>query len=373
MDSSNTGAVLRREVHVALDDPDASGRQLQVALAHLAEPDLLASVVEERLGSDDDPQALAAFAEAAERLLRAADGAGDRSAGHWLLAVVDERRGDAVAAEAHLRAAVEADGEWGPAVDRMAWYCSDRGDAAGAVRLWRRLADGPDLNRDLFVIEPFARSAGRGGARNDSCPCGSGRKFKHCHLGQPEQADLADRVGWLSRKSVAYLERRGGGAMATIRRLATITAVDPGSDGAVAEASHDPLVVDIALVECGWFARFLADRGPLLPDDERELATAWLAVRRTVFEVTAVRSGLGLILSDRRTGEPVEVQERVFSRHASVGQVVCGRAAPDGVGFQFVGSLFSVPPGQADRVMGLVDEGDGEALLAEIAAQHVRG
>ena len=126
------------------------------------------------------------------------------------MAVVAERRGEALVAEQQLHLAVESDPTWGPAVDRLAWYTSDRGDAVEAARLWRRLGIGVEDNRDLAEVLPFTEPAGPRLGRNDPCWCGSGRKFKQCHLGRRAPATLADRVGWLYRKAVAYIERRGG-------------------------------------------------------------------------------------------------------------------------------------------------------------------
>jgi hypothetical protein len=95
---------------------------------------------------------------------------------------------------------------------------------------------------------------------------------------------------------VAYLTRRGG----TEADLAPyVVARYPDLDA----ADFDPLVLDVALVEGGLFALFLADRGPLLPEDERLLAEAWTLVERTVCEVTAVDVGQGVAVRDpRRAG-----------------------------------------------------------------------
>ena len=60
------------------------------------------------------------------------------------MALADERGGDVLGAEAQLRMAVSAFAGWEPAVDRLAWYSSDRGDAEEAARLWRSLGVGED-------------------------------------------------------------------------------------------------------------------------------------------------------------------------------------------------------------------------------------
>jgi hypothetical protein len=90
-----------------------------------------------------------------------------------------------VDAESHLRAAVLADPDYGPALVDLAWYAADRGDAKRAVSLLRRVGvddDDPDLEFLQARIDAATVRAGR----NDPCPCGSGRKFKGCCLNDPK-------------------------------------------------------------------------------------------------------------------------------------------------------------------------------------------
>lgn len=60
------------------------------------------------------------------RLVAAASRPGHQAVAHWLSAVVAEREGRVEDAEASLRSAVRAEPSWGPVVDRLAWYSSDR-------------------------------------------------------------------------------------------------------------------------------------------------------------------------------------------------------------------------------------------------------
>jgi hypothetical protein len=263
-------------------------------------------------------------------------------------------------AESHLRAAVsEADG-WPFTEDRLAWYEADRGDAAAALGRWTGIgmpADDPEA----LALAPFAVAAGPEPGRNDPCWCGSGRKFKQCHRGRPVQAPLPERVGWLYRKAAAYLDRRGGAAEADLLDHAELRS--PDLDTALA----DPLVRDVVLHEGGWWQRFLAERGPLLPADEAALAEAWTGVQRTVFEVVDVAPGVGLTVRDLRTGEHTEVTERTLSQDATAGQRICARAVPDGAGHQFVGGVLTVPPGHEHDLVEVLDRHDGGELLLWVA------
>jgi len=347
------------------EERDQAGRR--EALSTLRDPHLLSVITDELLDQDDDDEQLQEVTEFAEDLLAAARRPADGAPARWLLAVVSERRGDPVAGQAQLELAVQADPDFAPAVDRLAWYLSDRGDAAGAARLWRRLGADEDSDDDLREVAPFAMSAPSGLGRNEPCWCGSGRKFKHCHLGMPPAFPLPERVGWLCRKTVAYLERRGGRTFEDVYDCAVVRADGDDSHEALGRALSDPLVMDVVLHEGGWFERFIAERGGLLPDDEALLATAWAFVDRTLYEVVASRPGDGMDVRDLRSAEVVEVRERTFSRQARIGQVFCGRAVPDGETHQFIGGVFAVATGQEKPLLDLLDRRDGKELLAWVA------
>jgi hypothetical protein len=253
-------------------------------------------------------------------------------------------------------------------VDRAAWYASDRGDARSAAQLWRSLdvEDTPDLE----VVEQFEDTPRRLLARNEPCWCGSGRKYKNCHLNRPDLPPLPDRVGWICRKGAAFLERRGGAAEFALIDYAHGRAVDPDNVDDILEAFDDPIVIDCALTEGGWFQRFLDERGALLPEDEAMLVTAWLLVKRTVYEIVDVRPGAGLTVRDLATGDRLEVRERTFSEQARVGGLICARAVPDGEGHQFIGGMFPVAPGRELGILALCEDGGGYELCQAVAALH---
>jgi hypothetical protein len=230
-----------------------------------------------------------------------------------------------------------------------------------ASQLWSRA--GRRGAQDLATVAPFARSFGSTVGRNSPCWCGSGRKFKHCHLGVTEAAPLPDRVGWMCRKASAFLERRGGDATDDVFAFASERAADDDDPASIADALDDPIVLDVVLHEGGWFDRFLDERGPLLPDDELLLMRAWTLVDRTVYEIVATEPGAGVVVRDLRSGDRIDVRERTFSRAARPGTFVCGRAVPDGDRHQFVGGLFHVAPGTETHVLALVESGDVVPLL----------
>jgi hypothetical protein len=340
------------------DDPAALRRALDL----LQEPDVLVAATEEWLGADEDPRRVAELVELADRLIGAAGRSPRAAVARWVAAVAAERDGRVLDAESHLRAAVQEAAGWPFTEDRLAWYESDRGEAAAALARWTAIGMSAD-DREARVLAPFAAATVPEPGRNQPCWCGSGRKFKQCHLGRPARSPLPERVGWLCQKADAYLDRRGGAAEEHLLAYAELRSPD------VDEALADPLVRDVALHEGAWWERFLAERGPLLPADEAALGASWLPVERTVSQVVAVAAGTGVTVRDLRTGDRTEVTERTFSLAAVVGQLVCARAVPDGAGSRFVGGTFTVPRGQESALREVLDRRDGAELLLWAAGE----
>ncbi len=336
--------------------------ELHSAVESLTDPDVFDLVSKELFVLDHEtpptPELFTQLASAARRTSLAAV--------HTLAALGCEHEMDPHAAEQHLELAMSADPDYVQAVDRLAWYASDRGDARKAKRLWSNLC-GPGISVVLAELEPFTRT-GKTLGRNDPCWCGSGRKYKQCHLGEPMGAPLPDRVGWLYRKALQYLERRGPDAWRTLSEIAMVLA--DYDQSRLDDVFEDPIVLDLALTEGGWFEQFLDDRGPLLPDDEAMLAGSWLTVDRSVHEVITVDPGIGVQVRDLRTGDVLGIRERTFSRDARPGVLVCARAVPDGETNQFVGAVLTVPVGQEADVLDLLDDGDPLDIASWAAAQH---
>ena len=122
----------------------------------------------------------------------------------WLRAKACERLGLVSEAEADLDAALGHDPDWTPALLDLANYASDRGDADGGLALLRRAGASPDdaLAEVLRAFRPRARPEL---GRNDRCWCGSGRKYKQCHLGR-EQPPIEERAAWLYQKAGFFLQ-----------------------------------------------------------------------------------------------------------------------------------------------------------------------
>lgn len=313
-----------------MGEPEVTAPELRRVLDVMSDESVLSIVTDQLFGYDEDPDSLDAAEVFARRLAGAASRPRQRAVAGVITAMVAERRCDPLA-------------------------------AAESKALWLQVFSSDDP--DILAIEGASARQGNPGAgmrRNEPCWCGSGRKYKVCHLRANELPPLPDRFKWLLRKSIAYVERRG----APLSRVVTETAwklADEDPDK-VAGALKDSLVLDVVLHELGWFDRFLAERGALLPEDEQLLLASWHLIPRTVYEILDVTAGEGLRLRDVRTGELTEIQERLGSRDVSAGQLICARAVPDGRGHRLVGAVISVPPGREDAFLDIVDDPDPLSL-----------
>ena len=340
---------------------------LKRALNSLADEQIAGFVVDELFfGEMLDEDQVASVQEFASALIRAAGEGMPKVVAHWFAALIAERAEEPLVADAHLQVALTARRDWPPVLERAAWYASDRGDAAGALGLLRRMPDPP--HHALATLGEFEGSAQPDIGRNEPCWCGSGRKFKNCHLSQPQGYPLPERVGWLYFKAVWYLEHQGQDALDEVLYLAEVRAGDREDTASVTKALEDPLLMDLVLTERAWFEDFVDARGILLPEDELLLAQSWTLVDRTVYEVEKVRPRIGLTVRDLATGEKLDVRERTFSAKAQKGWMICARAVPDGETNQFVGGIFSVQPGTEEQVLDMCMDGDGEALAAWVGA-----
>lgn len=339
-----------------VEEPGAPPAELRRSLATLGDQEVAEVVLGELAGPLGPAQDEVAAAQAwAERLVGAARRPKEAMAAHWVAGVLAERRDDALAAERHFKAALEADSGWGVLVDRVAWYASDRGEAAHAAGLWRLLEspDGLELGAVLAAAANGAGVAKPG--RNEPCWCGSGRKAKACHRGVTPRAALEDRAAWLYQKARSYALRHEAAA----DDLAVL-AGEAAQAGADAAAGLGPatiaVVADLTLAELGWFDRFVEGRGPLLPEDELALAGSWTGVGRLLYEVVSVAGGQPsgpASLRQRCSGEVVEVIATT-GVPPTPGELVCGRVLPVGASHLLVGA-FAVPGAAA---------GEAEALCA---------
>ncbi|MCV7316152.1 SEC-C domain-containing protein [Mycolicibacillus parakoreensis] len=363
-------AVLLAELDTPEDDPikalnaDPAFADLRRSVDLVAEiggvlrdPLLAEALAIEVLAIDDvdAPVALGLFAEVLEPKVPHAA----RVACRWLRAVAADALGDVEAAEQALLAAESMDTDWPLVLQDLARIASDRGDVERGLALLRRA--GADEDNALVELLQRHRVTPRGDlGRNAPCWCGSGRKYKKCHLGH-EQLPLPERIGWLYAKAVHHALRTDARLVLTEvglerHRYDHDDEVDPDFDPLMA-ALADPLTLDVVLFEGGAFSDFLRVRGVLLPDDERLLAEQWLLVERSVFEVDQVRPGHTVTVRDVRTGDVYEVSERTASRQLRTGELLCARVLPVGDDtWQFFGGIEPLALHERGPLIELLDD-----------------
>jgi hypothetical protein len=326
------------------------GDQPDPAVAEcLADVDGVAAMAEQLIGGDLVPSGhLAAALDALEPMARAPGQAGIA----FLRSRLAEWEGDTEAQEAALDVAVRA-GLPAAQVD-AAWFAADRGEARAALGLLRAArvpADDPDLD----LLTRYTAAGPRLVGRNDPCWCGSGRKHKQCCL-RLNGHDLDSRTPWLHAKGVAFLQRPP--QRTVLLRVATASAGVTNPEDAPARviaAACDATVAELCLFEGGLFARFVEQRGALLPDDELELARSWAASRHRAWEVVAGA------LRDRRTGEERPLDARSAAKVPGAG-LVLAVAQPGPM--LLPGPVLPVADAPLSGLLPLLEDGAVEPIAA---------
>ncbi len=335
------------------------GEGAAVTLSWLADADVASAFVSQAIGIRvDHALALVRFAVNARACApRAAE-----AATLWLEAKALARLGLALPAAERLDEAVRIDRSFVPLLLDAANLASDRGDADAAIRFARAagLNDDDDFVRTLTDLAPPAPP---GLGRNEPCFCGSGRKYKHCHLGRTE-LDLDQRAGWLYRKALEWIQDTPW--RLRLLEIAEAYAPEEDDDAVLHLAMSEPFIADLAFSDDSAWAEFVADRGILLPADERELAARWATIGRSVYEIVAVQPGTAVEVRDVRTpGAPaLTVAEHSFSIHAGLGEMILARALPAGTTPQFFGGIISLGPDEQDDVVAALDSGASGVELA---------
>mgnify|MGYP000922634983 FL=1 len=316
--------------------------------AELADPDVAETVVDqlfdENIGADALERAALWVRDHGPRRVTAAMS--------WIAGTAAEAAGRIGEAETLFGAAVDADGGFDPALLAAARYASDRGDVVRALSLLSRSTDARAAHT-IEQLERFRPEEHAGLGRNDRCWCGSGRKYKVCHLGKADHS-LDERAQWLMVKLAQHLDEyewvRWRYLLADIRSGFSEDAEHVGS-----LASGDRLVADVVSAEAGAEAEFLDRRGHLLPDDERALLAGWVQERRSLWEIEEVAPGEGLTVRNLRSGERRAVTAPEVGDGNDTGLVVCARFIPIGDRWSAAGAVVGVVDETVDDLAVLLD------------------
>lgn len=200
-------------------------------------------------------------------------------------------------------------------------------------------------------IAPFAAQRPKPIAgRNDVCPCGSSKKYKHCHLGK-ELHSLNDRAAWLYLKMMRFMQITNRYLPDTVVAEMTSSLETPDL-ATMLESSYIP--TDIALHEGGVASRFFKAKHAVLPADEVELTEQWIRASRSVFRVKkSTHAALELI--DLRSRTSVTIVGTVPKQQLEVGTLICGRPLPVGQTHRSYGGFLPVDESMSDGVLEACD------------------
>lgn len=294
---------------------------------------------------------------------------GSAAAGpRFVSAACAEARDDVLEAERRLQSALAADPAYRPAAIELARYRTDRGAYGDALRLLRGAGVPPD-DPERAWLEEVGTSAIPKVGRNDPCPCGSGRKYKTCHLGREADAGFVDPARALLHKLWLWLEQPPGRRLIGDLKLEVVPdSARPQRDEDERDGIDGPILDDVILFDRGEIERFLRVRDVLLPESESELGRSWLETRRSLYEVRAVQAGTGLTVQDLLSdGREIELHDRSLSRQVERLDLLCLRLVADGSGGQTPSAGLLIPRGQRARLTEIIRTGDPMSLLRWLA------
>lgn len=213
----------------------------------------------------------------------------------------------------------------------------------------------------------------RGPGRNDPCPCGSGRKYKRCHLmEESREHTLRNRLLDFARSLPAENDR----ALRDFLGAPGERAIDEAEG--ILFLSY--LTLDHRTKEGETILeRFLRERAGDLSDQDRAILTPLLQGRWGIFEVEDVHPGQGVELKDLLTDEHLDVRDVSASKGLLRWQIIFGRLIPGRGSWVGDGSLMGFDPHIRNELMETLAKlglrkgsPDASALLAQKAAQVQR-
>jgi SEC-C motif len=391
----------------------ASAASLQSALARPG----VAEAIAPRLELLGGPGGLSAWLELFEDINPHTTGAA-RASVLYLLARVTNDPG---AADELLRSALALRPKFSAVFDEQIWRFGCRFDqpkldqafdnwikSTGLIKQIERLdfqANPHDILRLGVLHQPKAtiRNTVTAG-RNDDCPCGSGKKYKKCHLGKslPEQdpitndslirsyaseslgvtsnnanpstgghapsnvsTDLRNLVPRVQALQLLHLDRTQPAMVnAVVNRLTDYGPSTPGLRGDTLNA-----VLTMALDAATWseeetdaFLNEVEKTGAATRwgNEIRALIRSWTSTRVSVFQVLDRAYGVQLTLRDLRNGETYVVSAPETSKNYPIDSLMFSRVVFNSRAFQFAFGTLPVPDRDRDATLAMIDAADGE-------------
>lgn len=186
--------------------------------------------------------------------------------------------------------------------------------------------------------------------RNDPCPCGSGKKYKQCHLPIEEAAQAEQRLLWQAQDTLLTkiidaardqaqaipeaLQRYWNGKY-TVAQLAELDDLeDHGAERFLAWFAFDyPLESGCTLVEL-----LAADERLELSDHEQRLLQEWTTVRLRPYAINSAVKGQTVQVRDLLNDDLYEVEDHAASRRVEPGEVLIFHLLPVGMRYAIGGA-----------------------------------
>jgi hypothetical protein len=278
------------------------------------------------------------------------DGSGRRAAPALALrAFHHEVNGQVDLAEADLERAHALAPEYGPASVELAMYLTMRGEFKRAVSVLNTIGSDGSAIAELFAGVHMDAS---GVGRNDPCPCGSGRKYKACHLGKPlaTPAAVVDMVLLKLRMFVTDLWRGAAGLP-----VLALMAADGNPQG-VGDMYNDDFLQSLAIFEGKGVDDFLGRLGALLPPDELLLAESWTGRNLGLYEIASKEPSARVRLTAAGSGDQFVVEDEELTELGTVGSLILTWLVPSGDGLRIAAPVLAIGAGQVDDVLALVED-----------------
>jgi len=224
-----------------------------------------------------------------------------------------------------------------------------------------------DDDDEWLPPEPVIRPVRPG--RNDPCWCGSGKKYKKCHLETDEQQDRGEAKP--VEKGYDGLRRSLGEFMWEVisqreaRRAAGEFLVTPEAGQADEITLVDWMIHDWIPAGLGRrvMDEYLRRYGARLSERERKLVEDWSRSAVRLYEVEEVQPGTGMRMKDMITNEVRFVHETSASKAVVKWDGLLARIVAGERGWEMTGTGMSIPRQHLGAMMQWLEEDRREAGL----------
>lgn len=208
--------------------------------------------------------------------------------------------------------------------------------------------------------------------RNETCPCGSGKKYKQCCLKVEEENTLrasqtpahgaAKALDWLNAKHNSAVEEAlydGFFGALNEDEMQRIENLDDGTYQAVMTNAMEWLLAEGTCSRNGEDTRLsdwvLARGGPIMTAPQREWIEALRSTPLNVYEVLDVVPGQSITFRDllHPDSEPLHVLERLASQTIQALDIIAARMIPEGNQHVISGAMYPFHRQQAFDVINL--------------------